>query len=419
MVKIAHLADTHLGFRLRYGLINKWKEKNKITWYENNIYQAWNIIIEAILDQKDKLDCVIHAGDIYHTPFRGYPYPPLENARTLLMKSLKHFFTLTNEKIPFILIDGNHGIYPEYQYSPIDPAKEIFPNLHYFSKDDLRAAIRENHRLSFKLEEKRINFNLFPYFDYTFLPEYAKLYDNWVNTVQTPIKGYINIAVVHGMRADKTLHPKILEQNYDYIALGHLHNQNQINEKTYNPGSIYPLYFGEKGPNWGMCFVDIKSGANPIITPYNVQMRNQLKEIQIDISPKLTTSDIISRIEHELDQFRGEWNNDNASRVKIKFSGGIKLENYWQTRDELEILKRKMDNTMSHNILQLVWTWEETKTELGEEIKPGTIIEYILEDPKQEFKEFIQEKVDSKKVDLDLLSELAVDSIENALKELE
>ena len=53
------------------------------------------------------------------------------------------------------------------------------------------------------------------------------------------------------------------------------------------------------------------------------------------------------------------------------------------------------------------------------DIVPGTIIEYILEDPKKEFIEFVQEKVDRKTVDLELLSELAIESIEKALKELE
>jgi len=419
MVKIAHLSDTHLGFRLREGLINRWKEFNKITWYEDKIYQAWKSIIDEILKLKDEIDCVIHAGDIYHTPYKGYGFPPIENARSILMKTLNKFFKQTNEKIPFILIDGNHGIYPEYYYSPIDPIKEVFPNFHYFSKEDLRSAIREKRRLSFKIEDKKININLFPYFDYSSLKEYDTAYTEWVNSIQTPVEGYINIAVVHGMKQDKTLHSKILEQKYDYIALGHLHNRDKIDEKTYNPGSIYPLLFGEKGPEWGIFFVEIQQDSKLKVTPFNVTVNNKLFEIQIETIPKFTTSDIMGKIENELEQFRTGWNGDTASRVKIKFTGGIKLENYWQTREELEILRRQIDNTQSHNILQLIWSWEGVQTELGDGVEPGTIIEYILEDPKKEFREFIKEKVDPEKIDEELLSELAVDSIEYALKELE
>ncbi|MHA1377596.1 MAG: metallophosphoesterase family protein [Candidatus Helarchaeota archaeon] len=418
MVKIAHLADTHLGFRLREGLINRWKIKNKITWYESKVYQAWNLIIDEILKNKNGLDLVIHAGDIYHTPYKGYPYPPIENARSVLMRSLKYFFKETQEKIPFILIDGNHGIYPEYEYSPIDPIKEVFPNFHYFSKNNLRYAIREKKQLSFKLEDKKINVNMFPYFDFSFMKEYETAYSKWITSVQVPIAGYTNIAVAHGMISDKTLHPKLLEQNYDYVALGHYHNRKSLNEKTHNSGSIYPFLFGEKGPEWGMYFVDIKSDQNPKITPFNVPVKNKLIEIEIETLPKFATSDLLAKIENDLNRFKSKWDGDTASRLKVKFVGSLKLENYWQIREELEILRRQIDNTLSHNILQLIWSWEEAKTELGEDIKPGTIIEYILEDPKLEFKSFIKEKVDPEKVNLELLSELAIDSIEHALKEL-
>ncbi|MFX0138105.1 MAG: exonuclease SbcCD subunit D [Candidatus Hodarchaeota archaeon] len=418
MVKIAHLADTHLGFRLRWGLINRWKEPNKITWYEDKIYQAWKLIFKEILKVKDEIDCVIHAGDIYHTPFKGYGFPPIENARSILVNTLNDFFKETNEKIPFILIDGNHGIYPEYYYSPIDPIKKLFPNFHYFSKDDLRSAIREKSRLSFRIEDKKINFNLFPYFDYSFIKEYENAYKEWVNSVQTPIEGYLNIAVVHGMKSDQTLYSKILEQNYDYIALGHLHKREKLNEKTYNAGSIYPLVFGEEGHEWGMLFVEIQSNTNPNVIPFNTPVENKLVEIQVEVFPKFTTSDIMGKIVNELEQFHEDWNGNTGSRVKIRFVGGIKLENYWKTREELEILRRQIDSSKSHNLLQLIWDWEETMTELGEGIKPGTIIEYILEDPKQEFKEFIKEKIDPEKVDTDLLSELAIESIDYAIKEL-
>lgn len=417
MVIIAHLADTHLGFQIHEGRINYWKEKNKITWYEDHIYQAWESLLNIIIDHKDEIACVVHAGDLYHTPYKGYAFPPSENARALLMRTLKNFFEQTEEKIPFIVIDGNHGVYSEYYYSPIDSIKEVFPNFHFFSKDDLKDALRENKRLIFKMEDDKIAIHLFPYFEYTDLKEYETLYHNWVTSVQTPIPGYLNIAVAHGMKSDNTLHSKILEHKYDYIALGHDHTKQQVNKRAFYAGSIYPLDFGDYDLDRGMIFAEIESNTVPKVTYHTQESSCHLVEVPIEVTLQQTVSDVLTEVTNRLEQFQEPWDGNSASRVKIQFKGSIMLETYWKIRDELEILRREINNKLTYNILQLLWYWEEARTELGTEIAPGTIIEYILEDPQQEFKDFIEAKVDPNEVDLDLLSELAAESIESALKE--
>ncbi|MHC1592413.1 MAG: metallophosphoesterase family protein [Candidatus Helarchaeales archaeon] len=417
MVKIAHVSDSHLGFRLNTGLINRWKEENKLAWYEDKIYQAWSEIIEAIIERKDEIACVIHSGDFFHTPFKGNSMPPLENARTIAMKTLQEFFERTNNKIPFILIDGNHGVYGRYLFSPMDPMKEVFPNFHFFSVHDLRKAIRENTKLSFKIESEKLCINLFPYFEFNILTEFSGAYKKWVSEVQIPERGYLNVAVVHGMELDQTLEPKILQQEYDYIALGHNHKRENVSKNAHNPGAIFPLTFKDKDLKCGFSFVEISRGETPKIIPWLKKPNVVFSEIPMEISLKETSQEVLARVKERLEMFKGTWDGNTAARVKIRFLGNLKLDYYWKVQEELDFFKSQIDTELNYNILQLLWDWQDLRTEMEHDIAPGTIIDYILEDPKKEFIEYVRDKIDDKDVDLDLLSEIAVESIEHALRE--
>ena len=84
MVKIVHMADTHLGYREGRGSINKWAIENYSRPYEQDIYDGFLKVMEDISKIKD-LDFLVHSGDIFHLPFLKNSYPPQEPARRVLI----------------------------------------------------------------------------------------------------------------------------------------------------------------------------------------------------------------------------------------------------------------------------------------------------------------------------------------------
>ena len=103
MVKIIHMADTHLGYRARRGVMNKWAIENYSKPFEQEIYDSFLKVMERISRTKD-LDFVVHCGDMFHQPSVFSSYPPPEPARMALIKGLQLFFANTDNQVPFIYI---------------------------------------------------------------------------------------------------------------------------------------------------------------------------------------------------------------------------------------------------------------------------------------------------------------------------
>ena len=225
MVKIVHLADTHLGYRAGKGTINKWAIKNYSKPYEQEIYDTFLKVIELISKLND-IDFLVHCGDMFHQPNIYSSYPPPEPARIVLKEALDLFFENTNNLVPLIYIEGNHGVFRGYEYTPFETHinKEKYPALYYFKDRNLLEAIKDDKSLSLEFKEKKVRFYLFPYFEFKSHEAYKNAYNNWINNQQPPKNDeYINIAVAHGSLTmqygeGKTLHKKVMQDdfNYDY-----------------------------------------------------------------------------------------------------------------------------------------------------------------------------------------------------------
>jgi DNA repair exonuclease SbcCD nuclease subunit len=81
MPLILHTSDTHLGYA-QFDLLER----------ENDVYEAFNEVIETAV--KDRVDAVIHSGDIFHVPKPGgRPLVKLaEGVKTLADKGIKFYF---------------------------------------------------------------------------------------------------------------------------------------------------------------------------------------------------------------------------------------------------------------------------------------------------------------------------------------
>jgi len=67
MVKIVQISDSHLGYRTRRGVINKWAIQNYSKPYEQEIYDLFLKVMTDISLIKN-LDFVVHCGDMFHHP---------------------------------------------------------------------------------------------------------------------------------------------------------------------------------------------------------------------------------------------------------------------------------------------------------------------------------------------------------------
>ena len=95
-MKFSHISDTHLGL-VQYGLEER----------EQDIYDSFNQAIDISIN--DKVDFVIFAGDVFHTPTpSGTAILQMANALKRLKQNLTEVFPtsvgLVMEKISFLLM---------------------------------------------------------------------------------------------------------------------------------------------------------------------------------------------------------------------------------------------------------------------------------------------------------------------------
>ncbi len=430
------MADTHLGYRARRGTINKWAIDNYTKPYEQELYETFLKVIVDI-SKVDNLDFLIHCGDMFHHPHIYSSYPPPEPARRILKEGLDLFFNNTKNQVPLIYIEGNHGVFRRYDYTPFESHinRDQYPNLYYFKERDLLEAIKSNTSLSLEFPDKKTRFYLFPYFEFKSHKTYKAAYNEWINN-QNPPKNddYNNIAVAHGSFTkqygeEKTIHKKVREDDfdYDYIALGHEHGYKEVSKNRYYSGGLLPLNFKERYENQSYLIVEIDDYTKEL-TIKTVFTDKKLKRVfevmKIDVSPQDSSEDLIKKIEDKVNKYalNEEFNHKTAARLKFQFEGEITFEKNWQLNELMAKIRREyFSQPEEYNILQLIWKIFDTSDFVEGDISAGRIQDYILEKPDDEFKEFVNEKLseDITEYNVNKLTEFGMRAIKKALRIME
>ncbi|MEX2682721.1 MAG: hypothetical protein Q6373_014055, partial [Candidatus Sigynarchaeota archaeon] len=156
----------------------------------------------------------------------------------------------------------------------------------------------------------------------------------------------------------------------------------------------------------------------PVVIKNALVQNREISVIQVDIKPAMSTAEIVSLVKRELEKFKAvEWDGNTAAILKVIFSGATSLKQFWGLEAELDNLKAQILNGHEYNVLQL--RFEQKNLQKQVEMTPAAKIvdEYILEDPKQEFLEFVKTKVKAEDgYEMDLLTDIAMDAINAALK---
>jgi DNA repair exonuclease SbcCD nuclease subunit len=424
------MADTHLGYRTRRGTINKWAIENYSKPYEQEIYDCFLKVMEDISNLKD-LDFLVHCGDIFHQPYKDSSYPPPEPARRTLKQGLKLFFDNTNNQVPLIYIEGNHGVFQGFEYTPFESHinKDEFPNLYYYKERDLLNAIKSHKSLSLEFPTKKVRFYLFPFFEFKSFEIYESAYDNWIQNQKPKDNEYINIAVAHGSAGDETLHNKINSDdfNYDYVALGHEHGYKQVSKNHYYSGSLLPMNFKERYENQSYLVVSISEKTkdltfNKVFTGNLLTRPFEIIGVTANANDSIT--EIKDKIESEIIEIIGEagFNYKTAARLKIIIEGEMTFEKNWKLNELMARIRRNLfSQPDKYNVMQFLWKISDISETLEDDISSGLIIDYILDKPDNEFKTFVREKLreDKTEYSIEKLTEFGMVAIKKALKIME
>jgi DNA repair exonuclease SbcCD nuclease subunit len=183
----------------------------------------------------------VHAGDLFDT------VKPKTKAYTTVLDALTR---LEDAGIPLVIVTGNHSmVKTRYTTSPLavlayHPAK-------------IHAAY------SFKYEKVEIGDTVFH-----LIPNMLRVEDYRIAYDQIELDtGKNNVLVTHGLAttikdkrlatvAEHELDSTILSADFDYIALGHYHNQVQIAENAWYSGSTEYLTYGEIRDTKGGLIID-------------------------------------------------------------------------------------------------------------------------------------------------------------------
>ena len=204
-MKFAHLADTHLGYR-QFGLIER----------EKDFYEVFEKVIDKIIEEK--VDFVIHSGDLFET---ARPSP------IALLTFQKGLLKLKGAGIPMYAIAGNHDIVmrndsipPQVIFKKLG-LKVISPiNTNYMHGDIFIAGLpfypsSQVKNLKSKLAE---------------LSKKAANHEKSILVLHQGIDKYFGY--------NYELEIGDLPDNFNYYALGHIHNY--INDNFGKGKLVYP-----------------------------------------------------------------------------------------------------------------------------------------------------------------------------------
>lgn len=259
-MRVLHLADTHLG----YSAYRKTTEEG-INQREVDVYYAFTQCIDYAV--KTKPDLVLHAGDLFDS------VRPTNRAITV---ALQQILRLSKENIPFIAISGNHET-PKLRetgniFTIFEHLNHVYP-IHN----------NQYETISLQIKNEKVLIHAIPQC------QSPKEFDVNFKKIALDKKADYNILIAHGAVAgikefkmnefnELFVPVKNIQQNFDYIALGHYHMYTKLQENAFYAGSIERLSFSEANNSKGFLEIDLGQKLKHKFIPVNTRS-------MMDVSP--------------------------------------------------------------------------------------------------------------------------------------
>lgn len=416
-VRIAHISDTHLGTRPSQGVKqNVWGIEMRTRLLENDYYERFSEMFELIAASNPPVDIVIHSGDLYNSPWEKNPTQPPAVAQEHAISVLKNFIATTG--IPVLIIEGNHGLYRTLEVSLLDTLKLAVPGVEVATQQDLKRAFGKGEPLV-KIYEK-VDIYCFPFMERNVLQSAEVLQDftDWITTHQRPDGKRVSVAVAHGMDLDKTLYSEIFSMSYDYIALGHDHHQHKHTKNAWYAGSPERWRFDEVRHDKGFLMIDISEAHDVEITPQILEYTRPVFNERITIEPDDSIVSVTDKLESLLQSLnlKEEWNPTNAARIRIVFEGSSPQVNSLDLSVAMETKRLEMlDRDSEYNLSQFVWSVKAPKIEHDPAAYPEIESDYLIENPEEDFLEYLGTVTLDEHYDSSMLTRIAVRALKKSV----
>lgn len=360
MVKFLHTADWHIGRKLQ----------------GKDLLEDQQVVLDNLITEMKKInpDFLVIAGDLYDRSV------PSKEATTLLQELLVKINIECN--VPIFAISGNH-----------DSRERLAIGEAWFSKHKFYLHTRLEQAFD-KLSYEDADIYLLPYFEPFEAREYFE--DATLTTHNAATKRVIdeiyknldtnktNILVAHtfvsgGLETDSereisvgTVENVVVEvfDKFDYVALGHLHNPNAINEERLKySGSPMAYSFSEASQTKGMRLIEVtKESYSEEFIP--LKQKRKLHNISASYEEVLT-KEFQQNFDCKNDYFSMELSGlegitDPLPRIKEYYPNTLILKQKRNTGIDNEV---KLDREMlTKSPLQLIEGFynEQTSSELTE-----------------------------------------------------
>ncbi len=294
-MKILHTADSHLG----YAAYRKSTEEG-INQREKDVYNAFEQFINYAIEKKP--DLIIHAGDLFDS------VRPNNRAITF---AIKQMVRISKEKIPFVLISGNHE-QPKLKetghiFSVFDHIDNIYPIYN-----------EEYEKISFGINDKKIIVHALPQCNS------KKSFNEQLKKLKPEKNADYNFLTSHGSVTglqDFTMNEfneliipaRILSRSFDYIALGHYHRYTKLADNSYYSGAIESLTFSEANENKG--FLELNIEKNKISKNFiELKTRPMIDSEPIECS-ELKIDQIMKKIKQQAKKIKPK---EKTVRITLK-----------------------------------------------------------------------------------------------------
>lgn len=275
-MKIIHIADTHLGV----AAFSRVDPETGMNLRETQIYDNFLQSIEEIC--KKRPDALLHAGDLFDS------VKPRTHAYVTAFEALE---LLSDAGIPLIMIAGNHSI-PKTRYT-----RAPF-SLFEYHPGTIHMAYR------FRYESVECGDTIFHLIPNMLNPDqYREAYNEVKRST-----AHNNVLVTHGLAssisekrlatvAEHEIDATMTTADFDYIALGHYHNQCQVGPYAWYSGSIEHLTYGEIHEKKGGLIVNTgRRTVDPLPLPKTPMI--DLGSLQAE---ELSAGEIIGEIEARIE----------------------------------------------------------------------------------------------------------------------
>jgi exonuclease SbcD len=251
-IRIAHFADTHLGYRALYRSDPVSGRNQRAI----DVERAYAAAIDDILARE--IDLIIHAGDVFH-----HTRPSWQAMRVFVSQTRR----IEAAGIPALFIAGNHDT-PRLRttgsvFSVLDLA---LPGIRFVADYDMEEV--EYPDLGLRVHA---------------IPHGALTNPNL--PMPFPEDGVRNVIVTHGLvpgiqlkggrePGEEELGGQILQSGFDYIALGHYHLWGPHGDNAWYSGSTERTGWGDEQVTPGYNLVTLEApGTDPVIEHIEIPAR--------------------------------------------------------------------------------------------------------------------------------------------------